>query len=589
MNTPDSRGTAAEDSLQVAEELRRASPRVSEHVSVLPDRIRGDALRRSLYYCTLGWVFGAFWFSATTGATINRFAEYLAPPHLKDLILGFVFGAMFLGVIFQIPGAFVIEHLGRRKQFFITWLTTMRVIYLAIGLLPWLFPMHSLAGAWLLVVLLIVAWSAGQFGGQAWVNWMADMVPQRVRGKYFGRRSRVGIVVMAFTALLMGVVLDMYAGTPQNPQPLDQLVKVISIIFIVAAIAGIVDIQIFHKVDEPRMSAISREPWLQRLFKPFKDGEFRRYVTYLSLWNFSQGWTGAFWWAYLLSFFDVLIAQKSTNWWLNHYYLAAYIMLPLGYNVGQFVGYPVWGRMIDRFGRKPIIFISSFTHTFTWIFWLFLSPALLPWCILAQFIGGFFGSGQEIANFNMMLGFNRKGGPGYQAVASVIINLTAALAAMLAGAFLWYLIRIEESYGTAANLGVLTLSRYQVIILTGIALKIGDDIVLLTRVHDISAKPTAHAVRFLVENIYGNMDTLIFTKIRAIPHATSGAMRKVGGVTSDAMRHLNEATEDTLESVRRIFRTDDSHCWRKTTPEPDTPHQAPTPTPPPQQTIPKSA
>src|SRR5690349_1843429 len=86
---------------------------------MLPDRIRGDALRRSMYYCTLGWVFGAFWFAATNGATINRFTEYLAPASQKDLILAFVTAAGSIGVLLQIPGAFVIEHLGRRKKFFI--------------------------------------------------------------------------------------------------------------------------------------------------------------------------------------------------------------------------------------------------------------------------------------------------------------------------------------------------------------------------------------------------------------------------------------------------------------------------------------
>jgi len=518
----------------------------------LPLRIRGAALRRSLHYCTLAWVFGAFWFSATNGATINRFAEYLAPPHLKDLVLGIVFGAAYFGVILQIPGAFVIEHLRRRKAFFILWQTVQRVLYLFIGLLPWVFPSHSATAAWLLVIVLVVAWSAGQFGGQAWVNWMADLVPPRVRGKYFGRRSRLGIAVMAVTGIVMGLVLDMYSGAP-----LEQLVKVISIIFMIAGVSGIIDIQMFRKVDEPRMSSISKEPIFKRLIQPFRDREFRRYVGYLSIWNFSVGWCGAFWWAYLLGFFDVLRAEKSMVWWLNHYYLAAYIMMQLGYNVGQFTGYPVWGRMIDRFGRKPIIFISSFTHTFSWMFWLFLSPGLLPWCILAQFIGGFFSSGQEIANFNMMLGFNRKGGAGYQAIASVLVNLTAAIAAFLAGCLLLYLVRIEASFGYAASVGAVHFTRYQVIIIIGISLKILADIVLLTRVHDVEAKSRTHAVKFLVENIYGNLETQIFTRIRSLPRATMGGMRMVGNVTSDALKLVNEVTDDTLDTVRRIFRSDD--------------------------------
>ena len=48
-------------------------------------------------------------------------------------------------------------------------------------------------------------------------------------------------------------------------------------------------------------------------------------------------------------------------------------------------------------------------------------------------LGGFIGGGMDIASFNIMLQFNRKGGPGYQAVGSVAFSLAAGLAALAAG------------------------------------------------------------------------------------------------------------------------------------------------------------
>ncbi len=519
----------------------------------LPDRIKGADLRRSLWFCTTGWAFGAFWAaSATGGATINRFVEYLSPAGQKDFFIGLVSAAAFIGVLCQLPGAIVIEYLGQRKKFFLTWVTAQRSLYLVIAILPWVLPAHHRASIVILATLLIVGWCLGQYGGQAWTNWMADLVPPRVRGKYFARRSRMGITVMALTSLLMGVLMDAsstqwfnaYLGPIAQFAGMDALLLVISVIFLFASVAGIVDIQIFRKVDEPRMGHISRDPIAMRLLKPLKDRQFMRYVAYLSCFNFTVGFTNPFWWFYLFGFYDLLKAGADAPWWLQYYYLSAYLMLPLSYQIGQFIGYPVWGMMIDRFGRKPIIFISSFAHTFSWVAWFFITPALLPWLMLVQLFGGFFGSGQEVANFNMLLAFNRKGGAGYQAVAQVIASSAFAVASIVAGILATkFLFPIENSFGYVFQLGGRSFGRYHALILIGIMLKWGADLVLLPYIHDLEAKPTSHAVRFLLGNMYGYVNTQIFTPLRTIPE-----------VTGSAVRRFNDAAEDAVEGVKNLFK-----------------------------------
>ena len=42
-----------------------------------PLRIRGEALRRSLRYTTLAWVYGAVWMAAIMGGTATKLAEHL--------------------------------------------------------------------------------------------------------------------------------------------------------------------------------------------------------------------------------------------------------------------------------------------------------------------------------------------------------------------------------------------------------------------------------------------------------------------------------------------------------------------------------
>ena len=44
------------------------------------------------------------------------------------------------------------------------------------------------------MALILLMHSAGAVGGPGWMSWMADIVPDRVRGKYFSRRRQWGIV-----------------------------------------------------------------------------------------------------------------------------------------------------------------------------------------------------------------------------------------------------------------------------------------------------------------------------------------------------------------------------------------------------------
>ena len=56
------------------------------------------------------------------------------------------------------------------------------------------------------------------------------------------------------------------------------------------------------------------------------------------------------------------------------------------YSMGQFIGTPIWGRLSDRIGRKPVLLISIFGQSICFV-WLALSSNL--WMLAAaRFFGG---------------------------------------------------------------------------------------------------------------------------------------------------------------------------------------------------------
>ncbi len=63
-----------------------------------------------------------------------------------------------------------------------------------------------------MTAIVFVSMGLNNFGGQAWVSWMSDLVPPRVRGKFFARRSRMGTAMIAIATLIVAAILDL-SGT----------------------------------------------------------------------------------------------------------------------------------------------------------------------------------------------------------------------------------------------------------------------------------------------------------------------------------------------------------------------------------------
>jgi hypothetical protein len=315
---------------------------------------------------------------------------------------------------------------------------------------------------------------------------------------------------------------------------LKPLVLILSVVFVVGGCMGILGILTYLKVDEPPMKPLPREPVLRRLWKPLCDHEFLRFVAYRSVWTAALSFCGWMWWVYLLDFFENQEKAGSHAWWLNHRFVAATLLLGVGGQVGLFLGYPVWGRAVDRFGCKPVAFVSSTFHSIAWIWWIFLSPTLLPWLFLTEMLGGFLYSGQDIATFNTMLRFNRRGGPGYQALATVIFSSVGALSALTAGKLAEKAFKHFAWTFAPGTPYAHTFNRYTLLIAIGVVIKYTADFALLPLVHEVESKPASHALRFVLSSTYGTLETRIFTPLRAGAEITGRSLSGVKDTITDA-------------------------------------------------------
>src|SRR5439155_156928 len=151
-----------------------------------PPRCYGTAapVPRTLGISVAVGVVAALVGACASGGAITAWALYLG---LTPVLVGVLGALPFAAQIVQIPSAWLTRSRGGRRTALWT-IGVSRQLPLALALLPWLSFPEPVQRAVLLAVaaassILSVA------GNNAWTSWMGELVPDRLRGRYFGRRT----------------------------------------------------------------------------------------------------------------------------------------------------------------------------------------------------------------------------------------------------------------------------------------------------------------------------------------------------------------------------------------------------------------
>ncbi|MDB5332706.1 MAG: major facilitator superfamily protein [Phycisphaerales bacterium] len=475
-----------------------ASSVINESLESPPARFRRppravSALRRSLGFITLGWVFGAVWFTATSGAPLTLFAQAL---HASPFEFGILTAIPFIASLASVPGSFLIDGTGKRRRIFLWGLYVQRVMWFPIALVPvWMLGRYGPAAAgeamFVFLALTFIMHCGQGVGGPAWVSWMADVVPGRVCGKYFSRRRQWAMLTAIPAALFAGLFLD-YQGLHGPTAVLHWC----AIIFLCAAVFGIADITLFQFVpDVPREP--QRPGLLLRSFAgPLRDRRFLLFAGLVGTLTFAIQLVGQFANLYLL---DVV---KVTN-------TGAQLMLLVAPMGAQLFVLPIWGIASDRMGKKPLLVLAALGSVPVALAWCFLTPGdqWLGYVLAAA--GAALWTGVEVANFNFVLEFagssDRQGGTSYVAVNSVIINLAGCAGGLAAGGIAQCL----KDWHWSPLAGFKPATFYDVLFVTSALLRVVAIVGFLPFLHEPRARSAGHALRFMVGASWESATTVI--------------------------------------------------------------------------------
>jgi hypothetical protein len=369
---------------------------------------QGRPLRRSLNAAVAEGAFAEVFAACATGAVITGWALYLGA---SAAVIGLL-GALPLGAqVANLPAAW---FTGSRSRKTVTlWAVGIsRLTFLPLLALP---TLDAAPATKLRLFLGIVAVSMvfGVIGNSAWVAWMGDLVPGRLRGRFFGRRTIFLSIAGTLTSLAAALLLDRVA-------PLGWTGAALSGLTGAACLAGLASVLLLRRQHEPAGGAESDVPAWQAMQRALRDLRARPFLGYLLAWNAAVGISATFFAYHML-----------TNLRTGFVIVAAH---GIGVATVRIASARLWGHAVDRIGAGPVLIFCSFGISAVPATWFFITPERLwPIAFDAAF-AGFLWAGHGIAAFDLSIGLApRAARPFYLGAFATAGGLGFGLASILAG------------------------------------------------------------------------------------------------------------------------------------------------------------
>lgn len=371
------------------------------------------ALRMSLYDGALATVMGSW----AGGIFLVGYALHVLGA--TNVQTGVLAALPVAANVAQILGAMWIEAFNHRRPFSIATVTVGRLCWIPILLLPLpLFSGWADQRVWLLMLLYGASCFCGSLSGVAWLEWMSDLIPEKIRGSYLAKRNVVCAAAGMVAVLAGGAFMDAWAGRHGDAISLGYVW-----LFGVSIVFGMVSSWFLARVPDPKINLArgGRRFDVAALVRPLQDANFRRIVVYAGAFTFATQLAGPFYNVYMIENLGVPLGRIT--WFLTAATLASLFM------------WRIWGPISDTMGNKPVLTVAGLAYAGVPFVWMSATAAApeTP-LLLAQLLTGGLTAATALAQVNILVKLAPPTGRAvYIAVFNAMMGLAAGLAPIVGG------------------------------------------------------------------------------------------------------------------------------------------------------------
>jgi MFS family permease len=291
-----------------------------------------------------------------------------------------------IGILSSIPNLFItlsqtfagksIEKRGR-KNVCESLSLLQKLIWIPIIFIPFFFLKE---GVFVLILLLTSSSVVLSFANTAWASWIGNLVPEKIRGSYFGKRNTIQAAFSFSTTLLAGWLLG-----------LTKSLFGFSLIFFLAFVFGLISYFYLTKIPEVKYQKKENKIHDLNVLGFLKDlkkySNFHPFTIHMSLLSFAVNIASPFFTVYMLNVMGI-----GYEW---------YGMVIASEVLTRILMLRYWGKLSDKFGDRTIMSLCNILIVFYPFLFLFVrDPFQL---ILISIFSGIAWSGFDLTAFNYLL------------------------------------------------------------------------------------------------------------------------------------------------------------------------------------------
>jgi MFS family permease len=369
----------------------------------------------------------------TEAAFATVFSSIIGGALLSNFLLDLGASAVEIGLLASIPqmtnllqplGAYLGDRFKSRNWYSLLIFGTSRLLWLMIVPGIWLVSSSHMAGRQLVLLTLFIIWVTNileALGRASFFSWMAVLVPERLRGRYFGFRNSVVNLTNFIGVPLLGLAVSKWPGGSLSG---------FGAVLVLGIVLGIISLGFHFLMTDVNPQVVHAagsdtdqgSPW-ETVFSFLKDANFLRFLLYSGLWSFAVNISAPFFNLYLLGDLNLDVSVVTL-----------YNSLGFGANLLMLM---FWGKLADRIGNRPLMLVVGILVGLTPLLWLEAGTTaifLWVWFPLLHILAGATWAAIDLCSGNLMMSVTPLRNQSiYFAIAAAVPGITGAMGITVGG------------------------------------------------------------------------------------------------------------------------------------------------------------